>query len=148
MPTYSKNKKVFHDYEILETYEAGIELHGFEVKSVKRGQADLQGGFVIIRGGEAYLTNVTIPAYQKANTPDSYDEQRARRLLLHKKEVAALKETSDQKGLTIVPIKLYNRGGFIKVEIAIVRGKKKHDKREKIKKKEQERKMQRSLKNR
>ena len=143
---YAKNKKAFFDYEIIEAYEAGIKLKGYEVKSVKKGLADLHGSFAIIRGGEAYLTNMSIPPYQKANIPESYDEQRPRQLLLHKKQIQELEERLKQGGLTLIPLKLYNKKGLIKIELGIARGKRKYDKREAIKKREDERKMRRSLK--
>ncbi|MDP4010337.1 MAG: SsrA-binding protein SmpB [Candidatus Spechtbacteria bacterium] len=143
---YAKNKKAFFDYEIIEAYEAGIKLKGYEVKSVKKGLADLHGSFAIIRGREAYLTNVSIPPYQKANIPESYDEQRPRQLLLHKKQIQELEERLKQGGLTLIPLKLYNKKGLIKIELGIARGKRKYDKREAIKKREDERKIRRSLK--
>lgn len=142
------NKKAYFDFEVLETFEAGLELFGFEVKSLKSGQGSLVGAYVIIRGGEAFLVNATIPPYQHPNTPQSYDPSRPRRLLLNKKEIAELVGSEKQKGLTIVPLSLYNKGGKIKAEIAIVRGKKKHDKREAIKKRDTERELGRTLKNR
>ncbi len=144
--TYAKNKKAYFDYEILKSYEAGLELKGHEVKSVKSGKVSLAGAYVIIREEEARLVGATISPYQALNTPSDYDEKRSRRLILHKKEIEELAGYADQKGLTIVPLKLYNKGGLIKIEIAVVRGKKKHDKREKIKEKEAKKKIERTLK--
>lgn len=141
-----KNKKVYFDFTVIEKFEAGIELFGFEVKSLKDGQGSLFGSYVIIRGNEAFLVNAQIPPYQTANTPKSYDPQRIRRLLLNKKEISALLGSEKQKGLTIVPLSLYNKGRKIKVEIAIVRGKKEYDKREVIKKRDTDRELQRTLK--
>lgn len=141
-----KNKKATFHYEILERLEAGIELFGFEVKSIKQGQGSLEGAYVIIRGGEVFLVNAQIPPYQPSNTPQDYDPQRVRKLLLHKKEIDALIGSEKQKGLTIIPISLYNKGRTIKAEIAIVRGKKQHDKREDIKKRDTERDISRMLK--
>ncbi|OGZ61300.1 MAG: SsrA-binding protein [Candidatus Spechtbacteria bacterium RIFCSPLOWO2_01_FULL_46_10] len=146
MADYARNKKAYFNYEILEKYEAGLELRGFEVKSIKAGRVSLQGAFIIIRGSEAFLTNTTIPPYQAANTPKDYDETRTRRLLLHKNEIDELTGKSQQKGLTLVPLRLYNKSGKIKLEFALVRGKKKYDKREKLRKEEAGRKIQRALK--
>lgn len=146
MSDYAKNKKAYFDYEFLAKYEAGIELKGYEVKAIKIGRADLSGAFIIIRGGEAYLTNTTVPPYQKANTPGDYDETRTRRLLLHKKELEELTGKSAARGLTLVALRLYNKKGKIKLEFALARGKKKYDKRQKIKKREAQRNIERSLK--
>ena len=143
----SKNKKAHFDYEILETYEAGIELLGLEVKSVKSGNAHLKGARVIIRGGEAFVVGVTIPPYQQNNTPKGYEPDRTRRLLLHKKELKYLAGKSEERGLTLIPIRLYNKGPKVKLEFGVARGKKKYDKRETIKKRETQRSMRRELKN-
>lgn len=144
--TYSYNRKARFDYEFLQTYEAGIKLLGHEVKSIKKGSANLQGSFVIIRGGEAYITNFNVPPYQEANLSANYDPERPRKLLLNKKELAELAEASTTRGLTIVPIKLYNKKGLIKLEFALARGKKKYDKRQTIKKRDIEREVKRKLK--
>ena len=141
-----ENKKVYMDYEVLEKFEAGLSLRGFEVKSIISGKVSLKGGRVIIRNGEVFLVGVNISPYQKANTPKDYEEDRTRKLLLHKKEIDYLVGKEKQRGLTIVPLKLYKKGRNIKIEIAIVKGKKKHDKREKIKKRESQRKIERALK--
>ncbi len=140
------NKKARLEYELLETFEAGIELIGFEVKSLRAAQGSLDGAHVTVRGGEAYLLNMRIPPFQPANTPESYDPERMRRLLLTKKEIAHLAGIERQKGLTIVPISVYNKNKKLKLEIAVARGKKKHDKRETIKKRDVEREMERTLK--
>lgn len=139
------NKKARLNYEILDTFEAGMELFGTEVKSLKNKQGSLEGAYVIIRGGEAFVTNMHIPAYQKKNTPESFDPYRVRRLLLHKKELGKLASASAQKGLTIVPISVYNKNNLLKLEVAIARGKKKHDKREMLKKKTMNRDIARDL---
>lgn len=141
------NKKAHFDYEILETFEAGIELLGFEVKSILAGNANLEGGRVIIRGGEVFLVGVTIPPYQQHNTPKEYEPDRTRKLLLHKKEISYLFGKHRERGLTLIPIKLYNKGRKIKLSFGVARGKKKYDKREDIKKRETKRKIERSLKN-
>ena len=146
MATYSQNKKAWHDYEILDEYEAGIALHGFEVKSIKLGRASLKGARVVVRGGEAFLIGSSIPAYQAANTPDSYDPERVRRLLLSKKEINKLIGKEQEKGLTLPALSLYNKGRYIKLKFAVARGKKKRDKREEIKKRDHERDLKRSLK--
>ena len=143
---YIRNKKALHDFQIIKKFEAGIQLTGFEVKSVRRGTGSLRGAHVVVRGGEAFLVNATIPPYQPANTPKDYDPERARKLLLHKKELAELEQAENEKGLTVTAISLYNSGRYIKVEIAIGRGRKKQDKRELLKKRESERALRRSLK--
>lgn len=147
MTTYVDNKKVGFNYEIIEKIEAGIELFGFEVKSIKKNQGSLEGAYIIVRGGEAYIMNMTIPPYQEKNTPKGYEPRRNRRILLTKKELAKLADI-ETDGLTIVPISLYNKGNLIKVSIAIVRGKKKYDKRETIKKRETDRSVRREFRDR
>lgn len=142
-----QNKKAYFNYEILERVEAGIELLGFEVKSLKKGQGSLEGAHITIRGNEAYLINMQIPPYQPANTPKDYDPMRNRKLLLTKKEIVDLGKTEGQKGLTIIPLSVYNKGRKVKLEIAVVRGKKKYDKRESIKKRDTDREIRRDLKN-
>jgi SsrA-binding protein len=146
MADYARNKQAYFNYEVLEKYEAGIELRGFEVKSIKSGRASLQGAYVVIRGGEAFLTGATIPVYQAANTPADYDPMRSRRLLLHKAELLKLSPQAEQKGLTLVPLRLYNKKGKIKLGFALVRGKRTHDKRETIKRKDIERETARKFK--
>ncbi len=141
-----QNRKAYFNYEILEKIEAGIELLGFEVKSLKKGQGSLEGSHITVRGKEVFVINMQIPPYQPANTPKDYDPSRNRRLLLTKKEIDYLAGTEGQKRLTIVPLSAYNEGRRIKLEIAIVRGKKKYDKREVIKKRDMEREIRRSLK--
>jgi SsrA-binding protein len=141
-----ENKKVGFDYEILETIEAGLELLGFEVKSLRQGQGSLKGARVVARGGEAYLVGATIPAWQVKNAPKSYDPERTRRLLLNRKEIAQISSAEGEKGLTIVPINVYNKGRNLKLSIAIARGKKKEDKRHSIRAREEKRRIQRTLK--
>jgi len=140
-----RNKKASFDYEILEKLEAGIELLGFEVKSLKSGRGTLDGAHITARGGEVFVINMDIPPYQPKNTPKDYDERRNRRLLLTKKEIEELGKWEKQKGLTIVPISVYNKGRKLKVEIALVRGKKQFDKRQSIKKRDTERELARGL---
>lgn len=148
MASYAENRKARFNYEILEKYEVGIELLGTEVKSVRGGQMSLEGAFVIIRGGEAYLINSNIPPYQVKNTSADYDPLRNRKLLLTKKEIAELAGNDKNKSLTIVPISVYNKNRKIKVEIALVKGKKKFDKRETLKKRDTDREIRRQIKER
>ena len=143
MANLVENPKARFNYEIQETLEAGIELVGHEVKALRAKQGSLDGAYIIVRGGEAYAVNVFIPPYQEKNTPSGYEPRRNRRLLLKKEEIARL--AGDD--LTIVPISIYNKGGFIKVSVAIVRGKKKYDKRETTKKRETDREVRRVMKN-
>jgi len=147
MKDLSKNKKAFFDYNILETFQAGIVLLGLEVKSIKKGQADLNGAYVILRNGEAFLINAHIPPYQGKNTPPSYNPERTRKLLLRRKELNYLHGKTKQKGLTLIPLRLYNRKSLLKLEFALAKGKKKFDKREAIKNREIKRKIDR-IKNR
>ena len=146
MSNYAENRKARFNYEILEKYEAGIELLGVEVKSVRGGQMSLEGAFVIIRGGEAFLINANIPPYQAKNTPAGYDPLRNRKLLLTKKEIAELAGSEKNKSLTIAPLEVYNKGRKIKAGIALVKGKKKFDKRDSIKKRETDREIRREIK--
>ena len=137
------NKRAYYDYHILETHEAGIELRGFEVKSVRKGNVSLRGAFATIKGSELWLTNGHIGAYQSGNTPTDYDPTRPRRLLMHKKEIGHLIGKLKEKGLTLMPLKMYNKHGKIKVEVGVARGKKQYDKREVIKKRDTVREKQR-----
>jgi len=141
-----QNKKAYMNFEILESFEAGVELLGLEVKTLKNKQGSLEGSYVTIRGGEAYILNMNIPPYQPANTAKEYDPHRNRKLLLTKGEILKLSTIEKQRGLTIVPISVYNKRKKIKVEIAVVRGKKKFDKREDIRKRDTDRDIQRTLK--
>ncbi|MEX2029225.1 MAG: SsrA-binding protein SmpB [Candidatus Paceibacterota bacterium] len=146
MANYAENRKARFNYEILEKYEAGIELLGVEVKSVRGGQMSLEGAFVIARGNEAYLINANIPPFQPKNAPKDYDPLRNRKLLLTRKEIAELAGSEKNKSLTIVPISVYNKKSKIKVEIALVKGKKKFDKRETLKKRDTDREIRREYK--
>ncbi len=141
-----QNKKAKLNYEILETFEAGLELFGYEVKSLRAKHGSLEGAHVVIRGGEAYLIGAHIPPYQQNNSPKQYDPYRNRRLLLTKKELAELSGVERQKGLTIVPISVYNKSSKLKLSIALVRGRKKYDKRDVLKKREVNRTIERTLK--
>ena len=148
MASYAENRKARFNYEFLEKYEAGIELIGTEVKSVRGGQMSLEGAFVIIRGGEAFLINANIPPFQPKNAPKDYDSLRNRKLLLTKKEINELADSEKNKSLTIVPISVYNKNRKIKLEIALAKGKKKFDKRDTIKKRETDREIRREYKER
>ncbi len=139
------NRKAGFDYEILETYEAGIQLSGHEVKSIRAHHATIAGAFVIIRGGEAFLVGSTIPPYQTANTPDGYDPGRTRKLLLKRSELRELVGRSAPKGLTLVPLSLYTNNSRIKLSFGLARKKKKYDKREVIKRRDVEREIRRSV---
>lgn len=140
------NKKVFFDYEILEKFEAGIVLLGMEVKSLKMGKASIVGAYVVIKHHEAFLLNATISPYQPQNTSSDYQPQRTRKLLLKDREINYLSAEIKQQRLTLIPLKVYNKNGLIKVEIALVKGKKKFDKRETIKKREEKRKIEKARK--
>jgi SsrA-binding protein len=140
MPTLAVNKRANFDYDISDTYEAGVVLFGYEVKSIKTGHISLKGSFVTVKSvqknSELYLINAHIPLYSKASTIKSYEPTRARKLLLHKNEIKKLIGKKQEQGLTLVPMKVYTKRGLIKLEFGIGRGKKKIDKRETIKKRE------------
>ena len=140
------NKKAYFDYQILETFEAGMNLYGSEVKAVRLGRADLTGSFVKIIGSEAYLVNAKIFPYQSGQI-ENYDERRTRKLLLHKQEIIALKSKTDGANLTLVPVSLYFKHGFLKLEIGLGKGKKKYEKRETIKKRDIRRNLEQELAN-
>lgn len=142
-----EHKKARLVYELLEEFEAGLELLGHEVKTLRAKLGKLEGSHVVIRGGEAYLVGASIPPYQPTNTPKEYDPARTRRLLLTKKEITTLSQYEGQKGLTIVPLWVYNKGRNLKIRIAVARGRKAHDKRNVLKKKDAKRDIERSLKN-
>ena len=139
------NKRAYFDYEILETYEAGIELKGFEVKAIKTGRINLAGAYAIIRDNQAWLINADIPAYQPKNAPVDYDSKRTRRLLLKKSEIKNLIGGVAEKGLTLTPLKVYTKNRKIKIEIGLGKSRKKKDKRELLKKRDIEREISRKL---
>jgi len=145
MQPLSTNRRAAFDYDILETYEAGIELLGFEVKSVRAGRMNLVGSFAVIRNGQARLANADIPPYQAKNTPAGYDPTRSRQLLLKKAEIRELIGKTAPKGLTLVPLRVYTKGPRIKIAIGLARRKKRYDKRERIREREDERKIARAL---
>ncbi|GIW65151.1 MAG: SsrA-binding protein [Candidatus Parcubacteria bacterium] len=145
-----QNKNGFRNYQILEKYNAGIELFGFEVKSLLAGRGSLKGAYVSFdpkkNKKELFLKNFYIPPYQEKNTPAGYDPYRERKLLLNRGEINHLINQLRQPGLTIIPLRVYNQNRLIKIEIALVKGLKKFEKRELIKKREFERKKQKWLK--
>ena len=146
MSALLRNKKATFNYEVVDTYQAGVKLLGHEVKSLKLGRGSFEGSYIIDQGGEMYLKGFTIPPYQPKNTPDDHDPQRLRKLLLKKDEIAEISKKRREAGLTVVPIALYYTRHLLKLEIALVRGKKKFDKRQDIKKRDQERDLGRKLK--
>ena len=146
-PTIAQNRKARHDYDILETIEAGIVLKGTEIKSIRRGQISLQDGFAGFNGEELFLYNVHIPHFTEGNQ-FNHDPLRTRKLLMKKKELRRLIGLSQQPGHTLVPLKVYIKNGVAKVLIGLARGKKQYDKRESLKRKDQKRDIQRALKDR
>lgn len=142
------NKKAYHDYEVLETLLAGLVLTGPEVKSVKNGRVDLKGSFAAVEQEEVWLKNVYIAPYSRAkNAQAGYDPYQNRKLLLQAKEIKHLIGKTALKGITLVPLKIINKGGLIKVELGLGKGKRKADKRESIKKRDFERSKDRLLRN-
>lgn len=139
MPILAKNKRATYDYEILDKFEAGIKLTGQEVKSAKNGRVNLKGSYVTVSNGRPHIINMHIAKYDKAGAFSDYDPYRTRELLLNKKEIDRLIGKKDEQGLTLIPLSLYTKRGKIKLEFGIGRGKKKHDKREDIKKKDTKR---------
>lgn len=146
MTTLAFNRRAGYDYELLDRYEAGLILSGSEVKSVKTGHISLKGSFVTFKGEELFLTNANIPLYKFAGNLKNYDPTRPRKLLIKKSEIKSLIGRK-ASGLTLVPIRVYTKKRFIKLEFALAKGKKKFDKRQDIAKKEAKRKTERTLKN-
>ncbi|NJK34326.1 MAG: SsrA-binding protein SmpB [Oscillatoriales cyanobacterium SM2_2_1] len=143
---FADNRQARFNYEILDTYEVGIELVGTEVKSIRAGQANLRDAFAIIRDGQVWLLNLYIAPHRTTTAYFNHEPTRTRRLLMHRQQIRKLLGTVEQKGLTLVPLKLYLKDGWIKVDLALVRSKKLHDKREDIRKREDKRDMERALK--
>lgn len=148
MKVLAENKKAYFNYEILEKFEAGISLIGQEVKSIKTRGVSLAGSYVVLRESEVFWIGINIPPYQPKNAPKDYNPARTRKLLLKKSEIKYLIGKTMQKGLTLVPLRVYTKNGKIKLEFGIAKGKKKADKRELIKKREIEREIQKELKTR
>ena len=142
----SDNRQARHLYEILETYEAGIELKGTEVKSIRAGKVNLRDGYALLRNGEAWLINVHISPYDASSAYFNHDPRRTRKLLLHGREIRKLIGQVEQKGLTLVTLKMYMKGSFVKVSLGLGKGKKLHDKRDAIKKRDDQRDMARAMK--
>ncbi len=140
------NRQARFLYEILETYEAGIQLAGTEVKSIREGKANLQDGYALIRNGEAWLINMHISPYTQSSAYFNHEPRRTRKLLLHRKEIRTLVGKVEQEGLTLIPLKMYLKRGLVKVTIGLCRGKKLHDKREDLKRRDDQREMQRAMK--
>jgi len=138
-PILATNDRARYDYELLESLEAGLALTGQETKSAKTGHFKLKGAHVAFTKGEAWLIGSHISKYPKAGPLPDYDPERSRKLLLHKRELDRLRGKREEEGLTIVPIRAYMKGGRIKIEIAVARGKKQYEKRETIKKRDLER---------
>jgi SsrA-binding protein len=146
-PTIANNRAAYHNYFILETVEAGIELQGTEIKSLRAGGANLREGYVTMRRGEAFLTNVHISPYERGHT-SNHEAKRERKLLLHRAEIIRLGITIKQKGLTMVPLRLYWLRNRVKLEIGLAKGKRLYDKRESIAAKDARREMDRASKSR
>jgi SsrA-binding protein len=146
-PTIANNRAAYHNYFILETIEAGIELQGTEIKSLRAGGANLREGYVSMRGGEAFLTNVHISPYERGHS-SNHEAKRERKLLLHRAEIIRLGITIKQKGLTMVPLRLYWLRNRVKLEIGLAKGKRLYDKRETIAAKDARREMDRASKTR
>lgn len=144
--SYVTNKKARFNYEILEKFEAGIELLGFEVKAIKNNQGSLEAAHVVVRGGEAFLLNFDLPPYQAKNTPENYERTRTRKLLLTKKEIKRIGDEGEKKGIAVIPLSIFEKGRKLKVDLALARGKKKFDKRETIKKRDTDREIRREMK--
>ena len=139
-----KNKKAYFDYEILKEYEAGLELFGTEIKSIRKGSVDLRDSFVTIKDNEAYVLNMYVAKYDEGNR-FNHDERRTRKLLLHKSEIKKLKEARQEDGISIIPLKVYIKKNNAKVLIGLSKGKKLYDKRESIKKRDLEREQKRQF---
>ncbi len=144
----SDNRQARFQYEILETFEAGLELLGTEVKSIRAGKANLRDGYAQLKNGEVWLHNVHISPHSTTIQQYNHDPLRPRKLLMHKGEIRKLIGKVEQKGLTLVPLKLYLTRGWIKLTLGLARGKKLHDKRESLKQKQDKREVERALKGR
>jgi SsrA-binding protein len=139
----TSNRRATHDYEILETFEAGLVLLGPEVKSLRDGRANLSDSYAVLRRGEAFLVNAHVSPYEKAGR-DNSEPRRERKLLMHRAELARLGPKLAERGFTLIPLSLYFKAGRAKVELGLARGKKQYDKRQTLKKREQEREMERA----
>lgn len=144
MPTYATNKKAYFTYTVLEKMEAGLKLSGAEVKSIRSGHISLKGAYITFHGETPNLLNAHVPHYPQARPIAGYDPTQTRTVLLHKKESAYLREKLQEKGLTAVPLSVYTKGRYIKLEIGLARGKKTHDKRAAIKDRDNARELRRA----
>jgi SsrA-binding protein len=144
MKTIAQNKKAYHDYFIEETYEAGLSLRGTEVKSIREGRINLKDSYVVIKDLQAYLMNCHISPYSHGNIMN-HDPLRTRKLLLNKKEIFRLLGKSQQKGYSIIPLKVYFKGPYAKIEIGLAKGKREYEKRESIKEREAKKEIERTL---
>jgi SsrA-binding protein len=141
------NRQARFEYEIFETYEAGLVLQGTEIKSIREGRVNLRDGFALIRDSEAWLFNVHVSPHQTAGQYFNHDPRRQRKLLLHREEIRKLIGKVEQKGLTLVPLRMYLKKGYVKISIGLGKGKKLHDKREDLKQKQDKREIARAMKN-
>lgn len=147
MPVLAKNKKILYDYEILKKFEAGIVLTGAEVKSAKQGQINLKGSYITFLDNEPFLMNTRISPYKPAKkTQKDYDPEQKRKILLRKNEISKLRGKLETKGLTIAPISVYTKNNLVKLKICLVKGKKKYEKRETIKKRDIDKKIREKMK--
>lgn len=146
MKTLIENRKALFDFDLIEKYQAGLSLYGFEVKSLRLGRGTLQGSYIVVRGQELFWVGANIPAYQPNNTPRDYLPKRERKLLVTKKEINYLLGKTKEKGLTLIPIKVYTNRDKIKLEFALSKAKKKYDKRQSIKERETSRVLNSALK--
>jgi SsrA-binding protein len=142
---FATNRKAFHDYHILETIEAGLVLTGTEIKSIRAGRVNLRDGYARVQEGEIWLYNTHVSPYDQGNRYN-HEPMRPRKLLLHKGEIGRLTGKSQEQGLTLVPLRLYERKGHAKVELAVVRGKRQYDKREAIAARDAQREVDRAVK--
>ncbi len=142
------NKKAHLNFEIKDKYSAGLELFGYEVKSIRKGQGSLDGAYITVRGNEAFLINADIAPIQPKNAPENFDTRRNRKLLLTKAEIRELGSIEKTRGLTLVPLSVYNKGRVLKLDFGVGKGKKKHDKRETLKKRETDRETRREFSDR
>lgn len=147
MKIVTQNRKAFHDYHIEETIEAGIALLGTEVKSIREGRVNLKDSYVVIKDGEAFLLNCHISPYSHGNIMN-HEPLRTRKLLLHKKEIQKLAGKAAEKGYTLIPLKIYFKGPYVKVEIGVAKGKRLYERRDRIKEREARREIERAIKNR
>ena len=143
--TIAQNKKAYHDYFVDETFEAGISLFGTEVKSLREGRANLKDSYVSVKTGEAFLIGTHISPYEKGNIFNR-DPERARKLLLHRREINKLIGLTQQQGYTLIPLKMYFKGSYVKVLLGLCRGKKNYDKRDSIAERDSKRRMDRAMK--